>query len=269
MFGKLLSSAKSAVVGGPTPDPECDVVWPGVDVSDASACKALVEKHHAQFEKIQADKWALVPSFKDPEEGGDMHLWDREQQGSHHCVKVTFSVQNTSAKKTVDLVSSTDMAIRGTFSADCTGMKVIEQPIGTDAKIVYVSYYTPPPVAHRDFCFLMGTKEHPDGTIDTWGCTVQSDKCPEVDGYVRGTSFFGWKVTPVGDTTMVSYTNVFDPRGWTPGFVLNWLKSTCAKELSAVRAVLSGKKADVGQTSLADCGIDAKEVADAQAAEKK
>ena len=78
---------------------------------------------------------------------------------------------------------------------------------------------------------------------------------------VRGASLWGWHLTPVGNDMLVSYVNCFDPRGWTPGFLLSWMKTTAAKEFCVIRSRLLGKDVVVQQTGLSEAGFSQEEIA--------
>jgi len=269
-MSKMASGAMSAVGLGPSGEKvPFDCAWPNPDVTDARVCMALLEKHHAQFCQYQEDKeWGLIDGFKDPD-GGDMHMWTRPAYQTYQCVKATFSIPDTKPAKVVDLLYSADMKVRGAYSADCTALNLIDEPTAMSS-IITTTYWAPPPVASRDFVFLVGKREHEDGTMDLWGCSVQHADAPETYSIVRGASLWGWRLTPVGDHCLASYTNCFDPRGWTPTWVLSWMKTTCAKELAAVRAVCTGQKVNLEKTSLEDAGVDAEKAkAEAAAHEKE
>ena len=54
----------------------------------------------------------------------------------------------------------------------------------------------------------------------------------------------------VGDDVMVSWHNCFDPRGWTPAFLLAWMKSAATGEFVNIRAVIAGKNPLIKPTGL-------------------
>lgn len=87
---------------------------------------------------------------------------------------------------------------------------------------------------------------------------------------VRGASLWGWKLVEVGDTLLVNYCNCFDPRGWTPGFLLSWMKTTAAKEFCAIRGVLQGQDVKVEKVDFAATGVTEEEMAaELKAAEER
>lgn len=229
----------------------------------------MVDRHHQQVNQLHNDpSWELIESFQDPD-GLDMKLFTRGQAGNFHFVKTTFSLPNVTASQFMDVVGSSKLAVRQKFSADCVGLDKKDEPT-TMSELVHATYWAPPPVAGRDFSFLVGRRENSDGSFDLWGCSVVSDRIKMQDGMtlVRGSSLWGWRLIEVGTTLMVLYANCFDPRGWTPGFLLSWVKTTAAKEFRAIRAVLTNQSIKVEKTDLADVGISEADVQAALAAKE-
>jgi len=225
-----------------TEQPPFDCAWPLKDVGDMRNCGQMADDHYQQVQQLHNDpQWTLIESYEDPD-GGDMKLFTRPQWGNYHCLKATFTIQNCTAEKFINVVGSSNLQVRQKFSADCIGLKKLDEPTPM-TEILHCNYWAPPPVAGRDFCFLVSRRENGDGTWDLWGCSVNSDLAPDVSGMtsVRGVSIWGWKLIQAGDNLLVQYSNCFDPRGWTPGFLLSWLKTAAAKEFCAIRNVMLGK----------------------------
>lgn len=254
-FWKL--AAKTGLVSdGSQPPYGC--AWPLKVLSDIKEADALTDEHFEQAMALVNDKeWEIV-AFKDPEEGGDMHLWSKPQIGRYHHVKITMSLQNTDPQSVIDFALSEDLSTRKEFSADIQKLEVLAKTEKTSLQ--HQVFSAPSPVAGRDFVFLCAQKELEGGAIIAYGCSVDSPKVPEESVPVRGATLFAWHVTPVGDHVMVNYVNCFDPRGWTPSFLLAWLKSAATQEFVNIRAVLSGKKAKVEQLKLEECGVSKDEL---------
>jgi hypothetical protein len=254
-IGQMTGLSSPTVADNPAYDAS---VWPHKATADVEAVNKLLDEQHKQFDDLQNDKQWALHTWKDPS-GGDMHLWDRPQKGTFHYAKAIFSVDGT-PQDFFDLVGSTELSVRQKFSTDCVGMQALDKPT-TDGTILHVKYWAPPPVAGRDFCFLVGRRDNADGSCDLWGSSVSSGLCPE-ESYqvVRGASLWGWRLIPVGDKTLVHYVNCFDPRGWAPGFLIEWMTTAVAKELCAIRSVLAGKEADLSRVELSEAGVSADEV---------
>lgn len=221
--------------------------WPNEDVTDTRKCMKLLDQHHAEFQELLNMKdWTLLPDFKDPDAScGDMKMFTRPSIGSFVCVKAQICMKGVKPSGIPNLIISTKLEVRQSFAADCVALELIDEPTMMSA-LFRTQYWAPAPAAHRDFVFLVGTREHDDGTYDLWGCSVHHDECPEKGGMVvRGTSLWGWHCVPVGDDCLATYANCLDTRGWTPTFVMSFLKTLCANEISAVRAVAMGKKANL------------------------
>ena len=225
--------------------------WPNEDVTDTRKCMKLLDKHHAEFQELLNMKdWTMLPDVKDPDPSGDMKLFSRPSIGSFNFVKTQFSMKGTKASALPQLIFNPKLEVRQSFAADCVAVEVIDEPTMMSA-LTRTQYWAPPPAAHRDFVFLVGTREHDDGSYDIWGCSVRHDGVPEKGGMVvRGTSLWGWHCIPVGDDCLATYVNCLDTRGWTPTFVMSWLKTLCINEISAARAVAMGKKANPQRTGL-------------------
>ena len=107
----------------------------------------------------------------------------------------------------------------------------------------YNRYTAPPPVAARDFIYLVEKRYVPEqqsyyiyGTSvdfrDTAGVKIEKDKC------VRGAVMFGWRLRMVGTTTHCTYVSCMNPNGWAPTFIVGWMKTEIAKEFQNSRRLL-------------------------------
>jgi len=229
---------------------------------------ALSHGHnYNEFIRIIDDaEWGLIP-FTDPD-GGDIKLWTRPKEVTHHFMKATFLSLNKTPAEVAALVASESLADRQRFSPN---MEALDYLVKDDDKtcVTYTKFWAPPPIAARDFVFLQGRKELSDGTIEIWGCSVGYESKSEDAGLVRGASFWGWRLRPAMEHVMVTYFNVSDPRGWTPSFIFAWLKTQVSSDLVAIRDILSGKDRKVAKIeSVESCGISQEEVQKEQAAFK-
>eukprot|EP00759_Apiculatamorpha_spiralis_P040501 PhF_6_TR39055/c0_g1_i1/m.58447 len=249
------------------------LVGPGVDNSNLPSAypfkepKSKEEKidlcqntHYQEFIRVMdGSEWGLV-DFTDPEakEGGDIKLWTRPQDGTHHFIKATFIVQNVAPAKAAALVASESVEERQKFGPNMEVVNFFEK-VDDNTKFLYTKFWAPPPIAARDFVFLQGTKHFPDGTIEIWGCSVTNPTFPE-EGYVRGASFWGWRFRPLLDHVQTTYFNVSDPRGWCPSFIFSYLKTQVVSDLVAIRAVLTGKAVHAQKITVQDCGVTEEEL---------
>lgn len=254
------TAAYTGVVTDTTAQPPLGCAWPLREPTTLAEFLAENEKDFQDMAALaKAGDWELL-SYKDPEaaEGGDLHLFSRPQIGAYHFLKATFSLQKASPEKVRALIGSPNVEERKRFSADILALQLVEK-LSETCQLDYLQYWAPPPVAARDFCFLVGTKKLEDGSIVIWGCSVANAKCPDTE-HVRGSSEWMWHLIPVGEHTLVTYISVMDPRGWTPSFLISWLKTTAANEFVAIRAVMAGKQAHVKQESLAEAGISEEDI---------
>jgi hypothetical protein len=213
---------------------------------------------------LDAPEWGLI-DFTDPEakEGGDLKLWTKPKEGTHHFIKATFMIQNVTPQRVAALVASESIEDRQKFGPNMEVVNVFEKP-DANTLMLYTKFWAPPPIASRDFVFLQGSKLHADGTLEIWGCSIAHEQYPEA-GFVRGASFWGWRLRPVMDHVMTTYFNVSDPRGWCPSFIFSWLKTQVSSDLLAIRAILLGKSVKVEKITVAGCGVSEEEVRNEEA----
>jgi hypothetical protein len=242
--------------------PELDCAWPLKEVKSLADQEPFSANHFEQAKKLVEDKeWQVVSSWKDPDaaNGGDLHLWTKPQVGRYHFMKTTMSVKNTTPAAIMGMVMSENFADRKKFSADIASLEIIAMTENT--VLEHVTYSAPAPVAGRDFCLLRGKpRDIGGGTMIAFGCSVASEKCPEVGGFVRGVCFFCWHMVPVGEHVLVTYVNCLDPRGWTPPFLMAWLKGAATQEFINIRNVMAGKAADLHLIELNELGIPEEEL---------
>lgn len=222
---------------------------PNVEVPFGEPKKAIAinQEHFKHMMQIQEDKtWTLVP-YTDPEaaDGGDIRLWTRSQIGRFHFIKVTMCFRDTPPEKIISLIASPDYEARVRFSVDCTEVRVLDQYTPT-CRLVVHRFYTPPPVAPREFVFLTNNCTNRDESQCIWGCTVNSPLLPEESPYVRAACLWGWHIISVGPHSLCTYVNCVNPRGWTPSFLFAWAKNQATKEFVRIRKVIYGMELDAG-----------------------
>jgi hypothetical protein len=208
---------------------------------------------------VDGPEWSAV-AFSDPEaaEGGDIQLYSRTQEVTHHFMKATFTLKSSSAAKVIDLVASESLAVRQKFGPNMEHLDYFDKP-DDKTSLLYTKFWAPPPTAGRDFIFVQGKKHHDDGSVEVWGCSVHDDRFPE-SSYVRGASFWGWRVSPRPDGCFLTYFNASDPRGWCPSWIFSFIKTQVSKDLLAIRSLLSGKEVKATKVELSDCGISAEDI---------
>lgn len=262
--GSLASATYTGIMGtGETLPYDCS--YPFKKVSpDMHEMQELSKRHFEQgTEVMNSSGWSLM-EIRDPD-GGDMKAQTRPQIGTHHFVKVTFSVPNTPPWAVARLLNSESFDERKKYSADLASLEVLGKKDNT--MMVHVSYSVPPPVAWRDMVMIANMAEDKEENVHVWGCSVDSERYPEGwNSCVRGSVLWMWKLTPVGPHTLCNYITVFDPRGWTPPFLVSWLKSSATSEFVALRAVLTGKATHLHKVTFEEMGVkvDAEEAKKAQ-----
>ena len=228
--------------------PDTNVAWP-VKTANMDNADELDEINFAQaMASINDQSWEIVPAFKDPEaaEGGDMHFWTKPAVGRYQYAKITMTLRNTTTKAIFDLTQSPDLKTRNQFSADLCQLDRLAK--NDKCGIFQMCYAAPTGVANREFVVLSAIRTLEEGTMVSYGCSIDSPQVPEQSTPVRGVTQYTWHVVQVGDDVMVSWNNCFDPRGWTPQFLLSWMKSAATNEFINIRKVLSGKKANLAAT---------------------
>lgn len=253
MWGML--AATGLVSDGSQPNMAC--AWPLKNLEKLEEADELTELHFAQVMEMKADpKWEIVSSFTDTD--GDMKLWTKPQIGRYHFVGVTMTLKNTTCEQVLDFALSEELDTRKEFSHSLEKLDILAKTEKTSLQ--HTIYGAPTGVAPREFIMLAGQKELEDGVMVGYGCSVDSPKIAEQSTPVRGAAQFMWHLTQAGDNVLVCYRNCFDPRGWTPSFLLAWLKGTATQEFINIRAVMAGKKAEVKEVTAADLGISEEDI---------
>lgn len=239
----------------------CAEPWKKLDdVSDVATAEKISEETYLACQAMMHDpKWSML-SYVDPDqaEGGDIKLFSRPAIGLFHFIKGSFSIRDTTVQKCMSVMHADNLPERQKFSAEIIGYEKIGR-VNPNIHIEFLTYWAPPPVAGRDFCFLV-TRKEVDGSTWIYGSSVDYKQCPKTAAYVRSSSMWCWQLTQVGEHVLLQYYNCFNPRGWAPRFIISWLKSSVANELRAARAVVNGKDFTVSKTELNDCGVSKEEI---------
>jgi len=259
------TATKTGLVAG-NEQPPYPCAWPlkklAVD-DDVAKVQAMCDANYAAvIEILNSPLWEIV-NYTDPEaaEGGDLYLFGRPRIGAFNFAKATMSLLNCTPQNIIDIIHSESFDDRMKYSADMVKFEVIAKPT-KNSQIQHCEYWAPPPVAGRDFCFLVSHHVDEEGTVYVVGCSVDYSECPKSKkrNIVRGSALWGWQMIPIGPNTLVSYVSTMNPRGWTPAFVIGWLKTEIAKELVGCRSLLYGKTFSVHKSELADLGISKEEI---------
>ena len=92
-------------------------------------------------------------------------------------------------------------------------------------QIFYRAYHAPFPVSPREFVALNGLSEEADGTLISYGSSINYPDAPHNPKYVRGNVMVtGFIVRPVasrGPECEVTRITQIDPKGQIPPFVSN------------------------------------------------
>lgn len=232
-----------------------------VNADDATQAQKVSDEVFAACESLFNDKKWTLGAYTDPDEGGDLKLFTQPTIGTFHLVKAVMSIQNTTPDKIIEVMHPDTFEARQKFSADLNAFQIISRPT-KDINIQHLGYYAPPPVAARDMCFLVTKKVLDDGSVYVYGCSVDCPQVPKNNGalLVRAASMWAWHILPVGPHCLTTYVNCFDPKGWTPRFVIKWLAYSVANELRVCRALLQGKDMKVKKIEVEDLGLTKEEL---------
>ncbi|KAG5468529.1 hypothetical protein CUR178_01361 [Leishmania enriettii] len=217
---------------------------------------------HSKISDAKARKAFKLVDFTDSE--GDIRLYTRPHVGTYNFARVTFTLDNVSPAKILTFMHAQNLQDRNRYSNSlcqydliARNPKLPAQYIGNDNDhleelcrlgirdwhVEYNRYRAPPPVAARDFIYLVEKRYVPEqqcyyiyGTSvdyrDTAGITIKKDKC------VRGAVMFGWRLQQIGSKVHCTYVSCMSPNGWAPTFIVSWMKTEIAKELQNARRLL-------------------------------
>ncbi|KAG8346327.1 hypothetical protein ERJ75_001348100 [Trypanosoma vivax] len=216
-----------------------------------STVKAADDMFHNDAEL----KWQQL-DYTDPEKGGDLRLYTRPRIGAFHFVQATLTFVNIPTQKVLDVMHSDDGRGRKRYSANLSHFEVVARPTET-ANIELHRYWAPPPVAGREFVFLTERRFKEEEKIQyVYGCTIDYEPYKKVtDGFVRAACLWSWELKSVGSNTVARYVSCMNPRGWTPSFMVGWVKAEIAKELIACRRVIYGQSVTVQRVTLQGAGL--------------
>ncbi|KEG15666.1 hypothetical protein DQ04_00011330 [Trypanosoma grayi] len=192
--------------------------------------------------------WQLV-DYQDPDKGGDLHLFTRTHIGPFNFAKATVSFMGVTPQQVLDTMHGDDPESRKKYSANMAHFEILARPTPT-SNIQYHEYWAPPPVAGREFVFLAEKKYvEEDDVYYVYGCSIDyAPRAKKSNNHVRASCLWAWELTPIGNNTMATYVSCMNPRGWTPTFMIGWLKSEIGKELVACRRVLYGEAVNLERT---------------------
>lgn len=213
-------------------------------------------------ESKRGKEWRLV-DFTDRE--GDLSLSTRPHVGPYNFARATMSLKGITPSNILGAMHAQSLKERSRYSNNlCRYEVLLRNPsvpsrfLGCDNDhleeiatlgvrnwhIEYNRYAAPPPVAPRDFIYLIEKRYVPEQqSYYIYGTSVdyRSDEdCDSMDGgkCVRGAVLFGWRFKLVGNATHCSYISCMNPNGWAPTFIVGWMKTEIAKEFQNSRRLL-------------------------------
>jgi hypothetical protein len=247
------------------------------DGDDVDALERVLNDTYAAIQDLLSDDLPLLHStIADPKQripfrpvdftdrSGDIRLFTRPHVGTYNFARATLTLDYVSPPQILRHMHAQNLKERNRYSNNLYQYDVITrnpelpaQWVGNDDDhleelarmgirdwhVEYNRYTAPPPVAARDFIYLVEKRYVPEhqsyyiyGTSvdfrDTAGVKIEKDKC------VRGAVMFGWRLKMVGTTTHCTYVSCMSPNGWAPTFIVGWMKTEIAKEFQNSRRLL-------------------------------
>lgn len=141
-----------------------------------------------------------------------------------------------------------DVARRVEWDAMLNRMEIVEEIGETTDKykccVVYALYNSPSMfVSNRDFVFLVECFEDDDGTLNVSSKSVTHEKCPEVQGVVRGTIVSaGYCIKPANPEKTewdCSYVTTLDLGGALPYAIVRLVNRDQPMHLAVLRDVIA------------------------------
>lgn len=247
------------------------------DRDDVDTLDRVLNDTYAAIQDLLSDDLPLLHStIADPKQhkpfrpvdftdrGGDIRLFTRPHVGTYNFARATLTLDHISPPQILRYMHAQNLKERNRYSNNLYQYEVITrnpelpaQWVGNDDDhleelarrgirdwhVEYNRYTAPPPVAARDFIYLVEKRYVPEhqsyyiyGTSvdfrDTAGVKIENDKC------VRGAVMFGWRLKMIGTTTHCTYVSCMSPNGWAPTFIVGWMKTEIAKEFQNSRRLL-------------------------------
>ncbi|KAG5493797.1 hypothetical protein JKF63_01629 [Porcisia hertigi] len=247
------------------------------DIEDTDTTERVLNDTYAAVQDLLSDDLPLLHSalsdtkvrkgFKQvdfTDRDGDIRLFTRPHVGSYNFARATFTLDDVTPAQVLTLMHAQNLNERKCYSNSIDQYDIITrnpklpvQYIGNDNDhleelchmgirdwhIEYNRYSAPPPVAARDFIYLVEKRYVPEqqcyyiyGTSveypDVKNVITHKEKC------VRGAVLFGWRFQMVGRKTYCTYVSCMSPNGWAPTFLVGWMKTEIAKEFQCARRLL-------------------------------
>lgn len=247
------------------------------DRYDVDATERVLNDTYAAVQDLLSEDLPLLHStIADPkahrsfkavdftDRGGDIRLFTRPHVGSYNFARATLTLDDVTPQQILSFMHAQDLKERNRYSNNLYQYDIMTrnpdlpaQYIGNDNDhleelcrmgirdwhVEYNRYSAPPPVAARDFIYLVEKRYVPEqkcyyiyGTSvdfrDTSNVAIEKDKC------VRGAVMFGWRFQQVGRKTFCTYVSCMSPNGWAPTFIVGWMKTEIAKEFQNARRLL-------------------------------
>ncbi|CAD2216945.1 hypothetical protein, conserved [Angomonas deanei] len=209
--------------------------------------------------------WKPV-DFKDPK--GDLILSSRPHVGPYNFARATMTLKDTHPVTVFNGMLCQDLAVRQEYSPNLTKYEILlrnpklprnlfprdasgKEILGADNyqlealaqqgirdwHIEYNYYAAPPPVASRDFVYLIEKRYVPsEDCYYTYGTCVDYVDCVyRKSKVVRGAVLFAWKFQFINGDTHCTYSSCMNPNGWAPTFIVGWMKTEIGKEFQNSR----------------------------------
>lgn len=208
--------------------------------------------------KCMQKSWKLL-DFDDP--NGDFSLYTRPHVGPYNFAKAFMTMERVTPTTVLQSMHAQNLEVRKAFSChlrhyeafghnprlpedmrknDDAQLREMAQMGLRDWYFEYSQMSAPPPVAARDLMFLIEKRYvAAEGAYYIYGCSVDYTPYSKMDSRcIRAIAMWGWKLIELRGNTVATYTSCMNPNGWAPTFLLDWMKSAIAKELTNARQLI-------------------------------
>lgn len=235
------AAAKSGLAAGTEQPPyPCALPLPVVeDPNDVDKLDAIADSIYDAVRDLITNpehQWAPM-NFRDPDPEGDLVLSFKPHIGPYNFAHGSMSFRNTTPRLIIDNIHGKSIQYRRQYSHDLAAFEILAEP-RPGLQIQYHEQAAPPPVATRHLCYLTNTRYV--ASEDSWyvfGSSIEYLRHKPRSKTIQAICLWGWELTQVGGNTLATYVSAMNPNGWTPPFIVNFVKGEIAKELCAIRRV--------------------------------
>lgn len=145
-----------------------------------------------------------------------------------------------SPKEMWDFLCNDDLSHRQQWEPELQELRQVEV-IDETMDVVFQAYSAPYPITSRSFVALRAKKKLPDGTLLSYGKSINHADCPYNPAFVRGTATSAVYVTPkAGKDYACTVTRIvkIDPKGAIPKWVVNWGINKAGEGVLVLRQVV-------------------------------